>query len=290
MAKELSRLDLLKAAAKKHVAAERQRLEERAKAGDERSAALLAKFQNRDEVIRERMDRTRERQVEKQRRVQERIQRHLARHGQVQRRPGRLRREDVVVAALDLLSETGLDGMTLRDVAARLSIQAPALYWHFANKRDMVDAMAEALLADFVAALELPDDPGEWRAWLRQTGHGLRESMLARPDGARIVAGSGVGGSRVLTDLVDKVLRSLQAAGFDPVTASAGARTVINYTLGAVMEEQAVALKEPAAGSEGEKGDASRIGRSIDAELRLSPAAQFDLGLELVLRGLEGRR
>lgn len=290
MAKELSRLDRLKAAAKAHAAAERQRLEERAKAGDERSAALLAKIQNRDEVIRERMDRTRERQVEKQRRVQERIQRHLARHGQVHRRPGRLQREDVVVAALDLLSETGLDGMTLRDVAARLSIQAPALYWHFANKRDMVDAMAEALLADFVAALELPDDPGEWRAWLRQTGHGLREAMLARPDGARIVAGSGVGGSRALGELVDIVLRSLQAAGFDPVTASAGARTVINYTLGAVMEEQAVSLNEPAGPSDAETGEGSRIGRSIDAELRLSPAAQFDLGLELVLRGLEARR
>jgi hypothetical protein len=94
----------------------------------------------------------------------------------------------------------------------------------------------------------------------------------------------------VLTDLVDKVLRTLQAAGFDPVTASAGARTVINYTLGAVMEEQAVALNEPAPGAEGDKADASSIGRSIDAELRLSPAAQFDLGLELVLRGLEARR
>src|SRR6478735_6164539 len=129
MAQEISTLDRLKVAAKAHAAAERQRLEERAKAGDERSAALLAKIQNRDEVIRERMDRTRERQVEKQRRVQERIQRHLARHGQVHRRPGRLQREDVVAAALELLTETGLDGMTLRDVAARLSIQAPALYW-----------------------------------------------------------------------------------------------------------------------------------------------------------------
>jgi TetR/AcrR family transcriptional regulator, tetracycline repressor protein len=295
MAKELSRLDRLKAAAKAHAAAERQRLEERAKAGDERSAALLAKIQNRDELIRDRIERTRERQMQKQRAVEERIQRHLARRGKAQRRSGRLQRDDVVAAALDLLADTGLDGMTLRDVAARLSIQAPALYWHFANKRDMVEAMAEALLADFVAALELPDDPADWRAWLRQTGHGLREAMLARPDGARIVAGSGVGGSRVLSDLVDEVLRALQAAGFDPVTASAGARTVINYTLGAVMEEQAGARADQRGDkgekeAEGDEGDSPSIARSIDAELRLSPAAQFDLGLELVLRGLEARR
>jgi len=36
--------------------------------------------------------------------------------------------------------------------------------------------------------------------------------------------------------------------------------------------------------------DFPSISRSIDAQLRLSPAAQFDMGLELILRGLETRR
>ena len=99
------------------MAAERQRLEERAKAGDERSAALLAKIQSRDEEIRERMDRTRERQEEKQRRVQERIQRTPGSPGR-STAAGRLQPDDVVAAALDLLDETGLDGVTLRDVAS----------------------------------------------------------------------------------------------------------------------------------------------------------------------------
>lgn len=36
--------------------------------------------------------------------------------------------------------------------------------------------------------------------------------------------------------------------------------------------------------------DYPSISRSIDAQLRLSPVAQFDLGLELILRGLDTRR
>ena len=236
------------------------------------------------------MDRTRERQVEKQRRVQERIQRHLARTARSQRRPGRLRREDVVAAALDLLSETGIDGMTLRDVAARLSIQAPALYWHFANKRDMVDAMAEALLADFVGALELPDDPGEWRA-LAAADWPRTARVHARPSGWR------ANRCRQRRRWEPRAHRSRgQGAAF-----TAGRRLRPGDGLGRRQDGDqlharrghggaGVALKEPAARSRAKRRMRRRIGRSIDAELRLSPAAQFDLGLELVLRGLEGRR
>lgn len=40
----------------------------------------------------------------------------------------------VVRAALDLLNEVGLDGLTLRRIATELDVQAPALYWHVKNK------------------------------------------------------------------------------------------------------------------------------------------------------------
>jgi len=51
----------------------------------------------------------------------------------------------VVLVALKLLDEVGLDGLTLRRLAAELGVQAPALYWHFANKRELLDHMAQAI-------------------------------------------------------------------------------------------------------------------------------------------------
>lgn len=54
-------------------------------------------------------------------------------------------------AALELLDETGLDGLTMRKVASALNVQAPALYWHVKNKQELLDVMARAV---FTAAVD----------------------------------------------------------------------------------------------------------------------------------------
>ena len=45
----------------------------------------------------------------------------------------------IVQAALDLLDETGMDGLTVRALASRLGVQAPALYWHVPSKQALLD-------------------------------------------------------------------------------------------------------------------------------------------------------
>ena len=146
MPEALSRLQRLAAAAKAQHDAQHAALEERAAAGDRRAITQL-------ERIGEREQRGREFREAWQRRFQQRIDQQAARS----QRRGRLQPADVVAAALDLLDQKGLDGLTLRDVAAAVHVQAPALYWHFASKRDLVDAMAQAMLVDFVSALEPPE-------------------------------------------------------------------------------------------------------------------------------------
>jgi AcrR family transcriptional regulator len=59
----------------------------------------------------------------------------------------KLQPNTVIRAALDLLNEVGVDGLTTRKLAERLGVQQPALYWHFRNKRALLDALAEAMLA-----------------------------------------------------------------------------------------------------------------------------------------------
>ena len=60
----------------------------------------------------------------------------------------RLDRERVVRAALALLDEVGLDGLTLRRLAQDLGVKAPALYWHVASKADLLHEMAVTMLRD----------------------------------------------------------------------------------------------------------------------------------------------
>ncbi|EKZ6610615.1 TetR family transcriptional regulator, partial [Klebsiella pneumoniae] len=51
----------------------------------------------------------------------------------------RLNRESVIDAALELLNETGIDGLTTRKLAQKLGIEQPTLYWHVKNKRALLD-------------------------------------------------------------------------------------------------------------------------------------------------------
>jgi TetR/AcrR family transcriptional regulator, tetracycline repressor protein len=281
MSEKLSTLQRLAQAAKAHAEAERTRLEARAGEGDLRAINMLVRIRERDRRAHARRDEIRQR-------IQARMEMQQA---AVARPRGRLQPSDVVAAALDLLDAKGLDAVTLRDLAAKLHVQAPALYWHFASKRDIVDAMAQAILVDHVAKVTPPADATAWRPWLRQMAHALRTAMLSRRDGGRIVAGAGLGRARALADIIALSLRTMEAAGFDPVTASAGTRTVLGYTFGAVIEEQSEPDVDTEAAEINELVTAyPDIARAIDAQLRLSPTAFFDMGLELILRGLETRK
>jgi AcrR family transcriptional regulator len=73
-------------------------------------------------------------------------------------------RLEILSAAWDAAREASLPGLTLRDVAARVGMQPPSLYSHFASKNAIYDAMFEQAWREYlmhVTALveRLPDQP-----------------------------------------------------------------------------------------------------------------------------------
>ena len=50
-------------------------------------------------------------------------------------------RQEILAAAWEAAHEHGLGALTLRDVAARVGMRAPSLYWHFDSKMALYDAM-----------------------------------------------------------------------------------------------------------------------------------------------------
>ncbi|MDB6078868.1 MAG: TetR family transcriptional regulator, partial [Akkermansiaceae bacterium] len=95
----------------------------------------------------------------------------------------------MVAAALELLNETGLDEMTTRKLAGRLGVQQPALYWHFPNKRALLDALAEEMLTRGHTRSR-PRAGENWRSFLLENARSFRRALLAYRDGARIHAGT----------------------------------------------------------------------------------------------------
>lgn len=55
----------------------------------------------------------------------------------------------LTTAALELLDEEGLDRVTVREVARRVGVSSAAPFRHFADRRALLAAVADAVLADF---------------------------------------------------------------------------------------------------------------------------------------------
>jgi AcrR family transcriptional regulator len=50
-------------------------------------------------------------------------------------------REKILDVALDLFTSQGFDGTSMREIAARLHISKPAIYYHFASKEEILTAL-----------------------------------------------------------------------------------------------------------------------------------------------------
>jgi AcrR family transcriptional regulator len=65
----------------------------------------------------------------------------------IRRRGEALSRERIIDASIELLDRDGEDGLTFRALSERLSTGPGAIYWHIANKGDLLSAACSALVA-----------------------------------------------------------------------------------------------------------------------------------------------
>ncbi|MCK2217512.1 TetR/AcrR family transcriptional regulator C-terminal domain-containing protein [Actinomadura sp. ATCC 31491] len=198
-----------------------------------------------------------------------------------------LERAAIVETALRLLNETGLDGLTLRRLAAELDVRAPALYWHFANKQELLDAMA----ARMAAGMRAVDGGGGWREALRGFARGLRATLNAYRDGARLAAGTRP--SPELFASTERSVAALESAGFPAADAVQAMITLSGYVGGFVLEEQSDRTRPDAGDGPPDLAEFARAYPRLAAGLAAIGDPQgersFDRGLELILDGLELR-
>ena len=80
-----------------------------------------------------------------------------------------LNRDAIVEAALAIVDEDGLDGLSMRRVAERLETGPASLYTHVANRDELTELVYDRVLA----ALEIPEPDG--RRWEEQFKDALRQ-------------------------------------------------------------------------------------------------------------------
>jgi TetR/AcrR family tetracycline transcriptional repressor len=169
-----------------------------------------------------------------------------------------LTKTGIIAAALDALDETGLDGLTVRVVAARLGVQPPALYWHFGSKQDLIDEMATQIWRQVTAELKaLPAGIG-WDEAMTAFARITRQALLSRRDGAKMVSGTYLTDASLLREQ-ETGLASMLAQGFTVATATQAYQLLYSFMIGFCIEEQAVS--QAAATGDGRYSLASRAER-----------------------------
>jgi TetR/AcrR family transcriptional regulator, tetracycline repressor protein len=208
----------------------------------------------------------------------------------------KLNRDVIARAALQLLDATGIDGITMRALAAELGVQAPTLYWHVKSKRDIFRAMAVAMTKDAAALMTADDRGAPWRERLASWAHALRRTILSHRDGGRVFAGT-FAADPATFDVIESALNALQDAGVS--IADAAQRTVLlrHFIVGFCIEEQELAglgdgHDRPQLDELTTTAETLRFplaAQALPAILNATAEERFEQGIQLLLAGIPKR-
>ncbi len=185
-----------------------------------------------------------------------------------------LHKRDVVDKATAILDGYGIADLTMRRLARELDVTPGALYWHFANKQQLLGAVADQVLRP--ACTDVPST--DWRQRIRVVCARLRDALLSHTDGAELVSASfAAGQSRSVEHIVTVLAGAAAEAGIAAEQSGPAARTIVYYVLGATADEQS-RMQWDVAGALPERQ--SVIEPSAD------PGSGFAFGLRLLVDGI----
>src|SRR6202171_4154129 len=101
----------------------------------------------------------------------------------VNEREAGLSRARLVSEALGLVQEEGLEALSMRRLADRLKVKAASLYWHVRDRRELVELLADSILATVLATHR----PSGWRQAVLDAGLVLSRRIAEQKDADRIL-------------------------------------------------------------------------------------------------------
>ena len=178
-----------------------------------------------------------------------------------------LTREKIVTAGLTLIDQDSADAVTMRGLAHELGVTPMALYNHFANKRDLLRAIAESVIGD----ADFDGRRADWPDQIRHCFRTLRAICLQHPGLPRLLEIEGAAPASALAP-IDVAVRSLEQAGLDHLDCVRTGFILVGFTL----SQAAYQTRGPF--PDLESSPRSLTGWDFDAS--------FEFGLTLILTGV----
>jgi AcrR family transcriptional regulator len=207
-----------------------------------------------------------------------------------------LSREVIVEAALRVLDREGAAGFSMRRLADQLGSGPGAIYWHVANKEELVQLVFDRVIGE----LPLPEpDRERWQEQLKQSARETREMMKRHPGLAQLSFGRIPLGPNAIRYL-EWQLSVLRTGGLsDEVAALAGDLAALY--VGAFAYEESLGLSTPAGAELGVEGFVEAMRQylaslpadrfpnvtALAGQLTAGgPDERFEFGLDVLVAGL----
>jgi AcrR family transcriptional regulator len=208
---------------------------------------------------------------------------------------GKITREAVLTAALEIIDRNGAEALSMRGLARALGRDPMIMYRHAPNKAALIDGVAEVVLGQLKVDRADPD----WAGQLRAVARDYRRLALAHPQVVPLLVTRplatplGLRPHGTLRPLED-ILSLLTRAGFSGADALHIYRALFGFLHGHVLNELQELVDNP-----DETDDLLRLGlhrlpiaefpllRGLAPTLaRYDGAAELERGLDILLTGL----
>jgi len=221
-----------------------------------------------------------------------------------QRRTEALSRERIVEAAVELLDTAGEGGLTFRVLTERLATGAGAIYWHVANKGELLAAATDAVVAPALEPGGSQDSPQDE---IRAVALGLFDAIDAHPWLATQLSAqfSRSPWGSVTPRIFERIGRQVRALDVPESSWFTATSALVHYILGAAAQNAANAasvrvhspgvdraeyLDAAATAWEELDPDDYPFTRAVAAQMREhDDREQFLGGIDLVLTGITTR-
>jgi TetR/AcrR family tetracycline transcriptional repressor len=198
----------------------------------------------------------------------------------------RLSRERIVLTALRLVDEHGLEALSMHKLGAELGVKAMSLYNHVTNKDDLLDGVVETLWSEVEVAAPAEAD---WCRGVRAFAHALRDVVRRHPNASPLIIGH-----QIIAESALRIIRAHVGAardgGWSERDAYALLRTLTSYALGSALAEVCWGMGGTACAPSvddllrpGVPEELAQVAHVFCGEADLD--AQFELGLDLMLGG-----
>ena len=204
-----------------------------------------------------------------------------------------LSRARVLRGALAVADAGGLGSLTIRSLARELGVKPMSVYYHVANKDEILDGLVDIVFDE----IELPVPGRDWRSEIQRRAHSARE-VLARHRWAIGLLESRTSPGPANLRHHDTVLATLREGGFSAEMTAHAYALIDSYVYGFALQESALPFEGPEAVgdvagpimelmAEGEYPHLVEMATSYYLQPGYDFADEFRYGLDLILDGLE---